>query len=321
MSHTADLTPGATSRRSRRARAAIWASARVLGLIMFVLTTVFLVFSVLPSDPIRNALGVNASEEAVASLRRELGYDRPLAERYARYVAGAVQLDFGRSVQTRQPVRPMVVEALAVTARNGALALGISAAVSLALTAITFLTNRRMERGVVLVCRVLTSVPSLIVAIVVGVVAYSLLGGFAEGGVRATLGIIAAIAVYPTCSLTEIGVSEAARVQQASFVAASRSFGMSEPSVFVRCILPVILTSWMGQVSNLAASMIVSATVFEVVFSLPGLGNLLARAVIQNDLPVMQGIAITIILTFLGVDACFDRVLLPRVAVNSRGAA
>jgi len=320
MPHTAEVTPGVASLSPRRVRAAIWASACVLGLILFVLTTVFLVFSVLPSDPIRNALGVNASEEAIASLRTELGYGRPLPERYVRFIASAVQLDFGRSVHTRQPVRPVVIEALGITARNGAIALGTSVLVSLSLTAVAFLTNRKVERGIVLLCRAFTSVPSLIVAIVVGMMAYSLLGSFAEGGARATLGIIAAIAVYPICSLAEIGVSEAARVRHAGFVAASRSFGMSEPSIFVRCVLPVVLTSWMGQVSNLAASIIVSSTIFEVVFSLPGLGNLLVRAVVQNDLPVMQGIAVVIVLTFLGIDAVFDRLLLPRVAVNLKGA-
>jgi len=319
MPNITEATPGAAGPSPGRVRVVIWATASALGLVLVVLTTVFLVFSVLPSDPIRNALGVNASEVAIAALRTELGYDRPLPERYARFIASAVQLDFGRSVHTRQPVRPMVIEAMGITARNGAIALGASVLVSFSLTAVAFLTNRRVERGIVFLCRVLTSVPSLIVAIVVGMMAYSLLGSFAEGGARATLGIIAAIAVYPICSLAEIGVSEAARVRHAGFVAASRCFGMSESSIFVRCVLPVVLTSWMGQLSNLAASIIVSSTVFEVVFSLPGLGNLLARAVVKNDLPVMQGIAVAIVLIFLGVDAIFDRVLLPRVAVNLKG--
>ncbi|HKX31642.1 MAG TPA: hypothetical protein VJ302_28395, partial [Blastocatellia bacterium] len=67
--------------------------AKTLGLLLMVLTISFFVFSVLPSDPIRNALGFYASEERVTMMRRELGYDRPLAERYFRFVKGVFQLD------------------------------------------------------------------------------------------------------------------------------------------------------------------------------------------------------------------------------------
>lgn len=321
MPNADDAHLGAAAPGRHSVRMAVKTVASALGLVLFVVTAIFVLFSVLPSDPIRNALGVNASEDAIASLRRELGYDRPLPERYAQFIADTVRFNLGRSVHTRQPVRPMVMDAMGITVRNGAAALSVSVLLSLSLTAVAFLTGRKVERGIVLACRVFTSVPSMIVAIVVGVTVYWLLGGLGDGGLRASIGIVAALAAYPTCSLAEIGVSEASRVRHAGFVTAARSFGMNEPSVFVRCVLPVILTSWMGQVSNLAATIIVSSTVFEVVFSLPGLGSLLARAVTQNDLPVMQAVAIVTVLAFLFVDILFDRVLLPRVAVNVRGTA
>jgi peptide/nickel transport system permease protein len=295
--------------------------AGALGLALVVLTVVFLLFSVLPSDPIRNALGVNASEDAVASLRRELGYDRPLPERYARFIADTARLDFGRSIDTRQAVRPMVTEAMGRTMLIGALALGVAILVSLTLTVVAFLAGRPVERGVVVVCRALTSVPSLIVAIFAGLAVYSLCGGFTGAGVRSSVGIVAALAVYPACSLAEIGVTEASRVRDASFAVAARSLGADEPIVLARCVLPVVLTSWLGQLSNLAATIVVSSTVFEVVFSQPGVGSLMARAVRQNDLPVMQAVALVSVLAFLMVDALFDRVLLPRVAVHVRSTA
>ena len=284
-------------------------------LILVVLTIVFVAFSALGSDPIRNALGVNASEEAVSSLRHELGYDRPVFSRYLWFLADALRLDFGRSIQSRQPVRPMLLDALHVTLRNGVIALSVSVLVGLALTALAFFMGPKTERALVFACRLLTSIPSIVVAIVTGTVIYIVLGGFAGGTSLAIVGIVAAIAVYPTCSLGEIGVVEISRLQQATFVSAARGFGMGEPAILFRCVLPVILTSWMGQVSNLVASIAVSAAVFEVVFSLPGIGSLLARSVIQNDLPIMQGLAVVIVVLFLGVDAVFDRILLPRLGV------
>lgn len=300
-----------------RTMARLQTSAATVALVLFLLTVVFVIFSALPSDPVRNALGTNASEEAVRMLRRDLGYDQPIGERYVRFLAGAVRLDFGRSIHSRREVRPMVVEALAITARNGAGALCASALMSIVLAVVARM-SMTAERGILFVCRLFTSIPSLIVAIAAGVAAYGLMGGFAGGDLRAMVGIVAALAVYPTCSLAEIAIGEARRVERCTFVTAARSFGMSEPMIFVRCILPAILTSWVGHVSNVAASIFVSSSVFDAVFSLPGIGHLLAQSVVQNDLPVVQGLIIVIIVGFLAVDALFDRVLLPRLATYGR---
>ncbi len=300
-----------------RARSLVGASL----LILVVLTIVFVAFNALGSDPVRNALGVNASESAVASLRHELGYDRPVLDRYLRFIVDAVRLDFGRSIHSRQPVRPMLLDALYLTLRNGLTALGVSVVVSLGLTALAFSTGPKVERAIVVACRVLTSVPSIVVAVVIGTVIYVALGGFAGSSGLAIAGVVAAIAVYPTCSLGEIGVVEVSRLRQATFVTAARAMGMSEPAILFRCIMPVILTSVMGHVSNIVASIAVVSAVFEVVFSLPGIGSLLARSITQNDLPIMQGVAVVIVILFLTIDAVFDRLLLPRLGVYVGRAA
>lgn len=301
----------------RRATKPLGGLVSAVFLVLIVLSIVFAAFSALGSDPIRGALGVNASEEAVASLRQELGYDRPIGERYVRFLLDSVRLDFGRSIQTRQPVRPMLLEALYITLRNGVIALGVSVLVSIGLIAASFLAGQRTERAIVLACRAFTSVPSIVVAIASGTVIYTLLGGFGTGSAASIAGIVAALAVYPACSLAEIGVTEASRLQRSTFVAAARSLGMSEPSILLRCVFPVILTGWSGQISNLVASIAVMAAVFEVVFSTPGVGSLLARSVMNNDLPVMKGVAVTVVLLFLVVDAVFDRLLLPRLGVHA----
>lgn len=294
--------------------------AATVGLVLVLLTVVFGVFSVLPSDPVRNALGANASEDAVRTLRRSLGYDRPIGERYVRFLAGAVQLNFGQSIHSRREVGVMLLEGLEITARNGAGALCAGALASLALALVARL-NRAVEGGTLFLCRFLTSIPSLVVAVTTGVAAYGLLGGFGGGGTRATMGVVAALAAYPMCSLTEIAIREARQVERCTFVTTARCIGMSESTVFLRCILPAILTSWAGQVSNVAASIFVSASVFDAVFSLPGIGHLLVQSIVQNDLPVVQGLIIVIILGFLGIDALFGRLILPRLATHGTRSA
>src|SRR2546428_175673 len=93
------------------------------GLLAFALVLVFLLFSALPSDPARSMLGVNATEEAVATLRRELGLDRPLSQQFSLYVSNLVRLELGQSYVTRRPVAPDIRAAVGATLTYVALAL------------------------------------------------------------------------------------------------------------------------------------------------------------------------------------------------------
>jgi ABC-type dipeptide/oligopeptide/nickel transport system permease component len=67
-------------------------------------TLTFILSRLIPADPARLAAGLQAGPEQVEEVRRQLGLDRPLLEQYFSYLAGVVQLDFGKSIQTRQPV-------------------------------------------------------------------------------------------------------------------------------------------------------------------------------------------------------------------------
>ncbi|MBI5769797.1 MAG: ABC transporter permease [Verrucomicrobia bacterium] len=284
--------------------------------VLVALTIVFLVFSVLPSDPVRNALGVNASVQAITELRHELGYDRPMIARYLDYLSRAVRLDFGKSINSRQDAASLVANSFFVTARNAAFALAASILASLLLTGVAQIGRSTFETLLLVGTRVLTSIPSLLLAIIVGLGIYISAGSFVDGGTSAVAGIITALAIYPTCSLTEIGLVESKRARAAPFVVAARAMGLGELMVFWRALRPVILTSWMGHFSNIAATIFVSSAVFEVVFSLPGIGSLLARAVVNNDLPVVQAAAVVLVVSFLAMDALFERLLLPRVAAH-----
>src|SRR5690606_37166258 len=75
----------------------------------------FAFMAVLPGDPARVALGVNASPEAVAQLQERFGTDRPLVVQYADWVGGLVTADFGTSYVTGAQIGPLVADRLGVT--------------------------------------------------------------------------------------------------------------------------------------------------------------------------------------------------------------
>lgn len=82
-------------------------TARVLwALVVLVAITVvtFVLTRLIPVDPARAAAGPDASAEAVENMRHYMGLDRPLVVQYLSYMRDLVSFNFGRSVQTQQPV-------------------------------------------------------------------------------------------------------------------------------------------------------------------------------------------------------------------------
>ena len=76
---------------------------------------VFAFMAVLPGDPARVALGVNASEDSVQALREQFGLNRPLVVQYLEWVRGLVTLDPGNSYISQTPIGPQVADRLQVT--------------------------------------------------------------------------------------------------------------------------------------------------------------------------------------------------------------
>src|SRR5437762_5896276 len=79
------------------------------------LVLVFFLLRVLPGDPAAAMLGTNATPQAVADLRAQLGLDKPLTEQFVDYVVGLARLDLGRSLAVRTPVTNLLGQALLPT--------------------------------------------------------------------------------------------------------------------------------------------------------------------------------------------------------------
>src|SRR3954469_19237143 len=93
------------------ARRLFWAAVVVIGLT----TITFAILYVVPSDPARAVAGGQASPEAVANIRRQLGLDDPLSTQFWRYLGGLVRGDLGYSYHSRTEVRQLVQSRIAAT--------------------------------------------------------------------------------------------------------------------------------------------------------------------------------------------------------------
>ena len=91
----------------------------------------FLAFQIIPGDPTTKLLGSDATAEAVAALRAELGLDRPFFTRYFEWMLNALRGDFGTSYVYAMPVASLLHGKLGVTALLTAIAFVLIVAVSL----------------------------------------------------------------------------------------------------------------------------------------------------------------------------------------------
>ena len=102
-----------------------------------VCTLVFLLIHLIPGDPVTAMLGESARPADQQALRLALGLDRPLAEQYASYLTGLLQLDLGYSFQDQRPVAGILGERLPATLQlaGASLLLALMLAVPLGLLA------------------------------------------------------------------------------------------------------------------------------------------------------------------------------------------
>lgn len=270
----------------------------------------FVVTQLLPGDPARIALGREASEEALRAFRRDFGLDRPLPLQFLAWLADFLRGDWGTSYAFRQPIRPLVVEAMGNSLRLAGLTLAIAVPLALLLGVIAALNEERWPDLVI-------SVASLAVVglpeFVTGVLLIQLFS-FRLGWLPASSSLLPGTPflealpslLLPALTATLVLLAYIARLTRASvleelhrpYVRTAALKGVPYGRVIV---LHVLRNAMLPTVTVIAISfgwLISGLIVVENVFNYPGLGGLLLTAIDRRDLPLMQAIAFVAVLAF-----------------------
>jgi len=279
----------------------------VLVLTLFLVSIViFVVMRIIPGDPAQIILGLQASQEAVAALREQLGLNRPLAVQYLSWVGELLRGNMGQSINYVVPISGLVIQRLAVTGPLTLMAVLFSVAVSIpmGIYASTH-QNRPGDYGVMLFSQIGLAVPAFWAGLLLILLFAVRLHWFSSGGFpgwsRSFWGSIRSL-LLPAVSLGLIRAAVLARLTRSSllevlredYIQTARSKGLKERTViykhaFRNAVIPV-LTILGLQVGQLMAG----AIIIEQVFFLPGLGRLVYLAINQRDLPVVQTVVLFI---------------------------
>lgn len=309
-----------------------------LPIVLLASLLVFIVLRLIPADPAAMSVPPNATREEIEAVRRDLGLHLPIHEQYGIWFAKVVTGDLGRSIALAQPVLRLIGQSLPATielvvlAAIFATALGLAGGLSM-----HALGGRPGEAAADLGSTLLMSIPEFLWAIffmllfgvalkvlpftgrldpgltVDRVTGFQLLDCLIQGRMSAFVSTLAHM-LLPALALAFGTAPLIMRVLRASlhevsnedYIVMARLRGFSERRILIRhgfknAFLPTL------NLMGVQFSFLFGGTLLvEVIYSYPGIGNLMVDAVRNTDLPLIQGVALVyaaaVLLINLGVD-------------------
>jgi peptide/nickel transport system permease protein len=293
------------------------------------LLVIFVLLRLLPGDPANALLPADASPEQIVAARAKVGSDIPLPHQMAAWFTGIFRGDFGESYISGVPVAPEVFSRLSLTIPLTLISFALSVLLAGVIGFIAAYKNGSWYAALLTAfTQIGIAIPIFWVGIIfVWIFALSLhilpSGGWPAEGWKNTGAALRAL-VLPAGTIVFMMSATLARYIRASvlnvldsgYIRTSRSLGFSQVSSFVlhgirNAYIPVI--SIMGIELS---STLLGAVVVENIFSLPGLGSMLTRAIAQHDYPSIQGILLTTTFLVLVIGFIADviqRILDPRL--------
>jgi peptide/nickel transport system permease protein len=295
--------------------------ASALMVIFLVLTAIFFVSQLL-GDPVQLVLGDHGSVEQIAAVRARLHLDDPLLVQYGRFVAGAVQGDFGESFWQQQPALGLVFDRLPASLLLAVATMSVVVPVALvAGTLAACKPGTWIEKTVNVLSIVGSSIVSFWLALMLILIFGVTLRWLPTSGYGAVNLILPTLtlAVLQVGTLSQVVRTTVAEQLNQGYVWAARARGIRESRVLWRYAIRNALIPIFTVASGSFIVLVNGALIAEVVFGWPGVGLLLLQAISEGDLPLIQAVifvsASIIVLLTLAVDMVYTRVN-PRVRVG-----
>ncbi|MEE4496179.1 ABC transporter permease [Streptomyces sp. BE230] len=300
---------------------------RLLLSLGFVLTASFAMIRLVPGDPVRAALGVDAAPDLVAARRHALGLDTPFLAQYWHYLSGLLHGDLGTSLVTGTPVAEMIRTRLPATLGIAGLAFVVTLVVALPgglLAAVRTRDGRRprTELAFTAVTAGLAGVPDFVLAAgltALLAVGLQLLPVAGAAGVGSFVLPVLALSLAPTAVLLRMVRVEALKVLNEDYLRTARSKRLSPARRYLRHAAPNTATAALTVAGSLLPALIAGTVLVEKVFAWPGIGSAMAQSAVAQDYPVVQAMVLvlgaTVLLAGLLVDVLLA-VLDPRSAIR-----
>ena len=313
-----------------------------LPILAIVSALLFAVLRLLPVDPAAMSLPPTATIAEVEAKRRDMGLDRPLAAQYLIWVKAVAAGDFGTSIHFRRAVAGLVGETLPATVELAVLAMIIAAGLGLVGGLYLFHVRGTLKEPVAdLGSIVLLSIPEflwglffiLLFGVALPLLPFTgrLSAGFQRPVHTGFLLIDTLIAgrldmfrdalahmALPALALglafspaiMRVLRSSLIDVYQEEYIAQARLRGLSERRILLRHALKNAILPTLSLIGVQFGFLFGGTLLVEVIYSYPGLGNLMVDAVRNADLPIIQAVGLTYCVLVLVINTAVDALYL-----------
>ena len=299
---------------------------------------VFFVIRIVPGNPISMMLPPGATEDDILRLKALYGFDKTIIQQFFIWINGVLHGDFGDSISLRQPVLSLVLGRLPATLELSIMALIIACLLGGLLALLgTRLRETKTEGVIDGINGMAMSVPDflwgLVFILLFGVMwpIFHISGRISpsidmnfltqfyllESIVRLDFKVFKDLLAHMLMPALALSIPLAAIISQLlkqslketmhlDYVTLSRTKGYGETHVILREALPNAVLPTLTLVGVQFTFLIGGTVIIERLFSYEGLGNMAIDAVINRDLPLIQGIVILFALIFTFVNLFVD---------------
>ena len=286
--------------------------------LLVVSVIVFAITQILPADAAVMLLGENATPEALAAVRVNLGLDASPWVQYGRWLTSVVQGDFGISMRNGQPVGPAMFTALGRSLLLALFAIALMLLLALPLGIIAAIRRgKTVDFGVSIISYVGVSLPEFVTSTLLILVFADWLQwlpatgyvplseSISEGLLHLALPVLT-VSIILIAHVSRMVRSELVDVLHSDYIRAARLKGLSAQAVLFKHALRNALLPTITIVALDVGYLLGGVIVVEEIFALPGIGRQLIVAVQSRDLPSIQAGALIMATTYAVVNFLSD---------------
>ena len=284
----------------------LWMIPVILG----VITIVFLINALSPSDPALQMLGNGATQEQIAAVRADLGLDKPMFVRYINYIGGLLHGDLGRSYISKQPVAAQIATRFPTTFKLACMSIGVAILIGVPIGIISALRRYSVIDFVSMSLALIgVSAPHFWLALMAILVFSVNLHWLPAVGIQSAKSWILPVFCCCLSSLAQLARttrSSMLEIMSQDYIRTARAKGQKESVVVFKhmlrnAVIPILTVAGMMFGMSLGGAVLV-----ESVFAIPGLGKFLVDGINSNDYPSIQGSVLYMSILFSLVSLLVD---------------
>ena len=286
---------------------------------------VFITVKIIPGDPVASILGSHPTAAARAAVEHQYGLDKPAVIQYFYWLGHVVTGQFGTSISMQTPVLGLVTSAFGNTLILTAFASTVAVTGGVLLGALIAFSRQRLVKALGNGMAVISvSIPQYTLGVLLIVGFAVMLGWLPTGGMRNPIddsGLFTHLvlpgfsaALVPMGIIARMFSAALAETATSGWVESLQARGLSRPRLMTHIVYASI--SSLLTIAGLQIGYLLGGVFYvEVIFSWPGLGQLVFESISKRDLPVIQAGVLVSAIAFVLLNFVID---LARASIDPR---